>query len=128
MQEFYIKKGSALPVLRMEIFQDGRFDFKRSMIDNALQDSDVTFSMKDRETGILKVSKSPAEIVLAKTDGCEERYIIQYKWKERDTRNEGIYDGWFEINFRGEIIENGIDYPEGLMKVPIQDDLVIYVR
>ena len=128
MQEFYIKKGSLNPILRMEVFQDGRYDFKRGLIDNALQDSIITFSMKDTETGLLKISKAPAELVLADTEGCEERYIIQYKWKERDVRKEGIFEGWFDINFNGNNKEEGIQYPEGNLKVPIQDDLIIYIK
>lgn len=128
MQEFYLKRGSVNPVLRMELIQDGRYDFKRSMIDNALQDSVVSFSMKDTETGLLKVAKAPAEIVLTKSEGCEERYALQYKWKERDVRKEGIYEGWFEIKFNGNLREDGVDYPEGNLTVPIQEDLIIYIK
>ena len=128
MQEFYIRKGSVNPVLRMEVIKDGRFDFNKSLINNAIQDSTVTFSMVDTETGILKIGHAPAEVVLAKTDGCEENYILQYKWKERDVKNSGIFDGWFEIKFNGNLTEDGIDYPKGNLKVPIQDTLRIYVR
>ena len=55
--DFYINRDSVNPVLRMRLFDDGRFDFKRSLINNALQDSNVFFSMKDKETGILKIAK-----------------------------------------------------------------------
>lgn len=128
MQEFYIRKGSLNPVLRMELFQDGRYDFKRSLIDNALQDAVVTFTMMDSETGLLKISEAPAEIVIAKPEGCEEKFLLQYKWKERDVRKEGIFNGWFEIKFNGNLTENGVEYPKGNLKVPIQDDLVIYIK
>ena len=57
MMEFIIKKGSVNPVLRMELIKDGRYDFKKSMIDNAIQDSVVKFYMKDVETDLLKVAK-----------------------------------------------------------------------
>ena len=126
MQEFYIRKGSINPLLRMECFMDGRYDYKRSLINDALQSSDVTFTMKDTETGILKISKAPAEIVDEKSDGCEERYILQYRWNERDTKKEGIYEGTFEINF-GPISEDGVDFPEGNLIVPIQERLIVYV-
>lgn len=128
MQEFYIRKGSLNPVLRMELFQDGRYDFKRSLIDNALQDAVVTFTMVDSETGLLKIAEAPAEIVIAKPEGCEEKFLLQYKWKERDVRKEGIFNGWFEIKFNGNLTENGVEYPKGNLKVPIQDDLVIYIK
>lgn len=126
-QEFFIRKGSVNPVLRMELIKDGRYDFKKSMIDNAIQDSVVKFYMKDVETGLLKVAKADADIVLAQEEGCEEKYILQYKWKERDTKKEGIYEGWFEINFNGNLKEEGVDYPSGKMIVPIQEKLQIII-
>ena len=125
--EFIIKKGSVNPVLRMELIKDGRYDFKKAMIDNALQDSVVKFYMKDVETGLLKVAKADADIVLAQEEGCEEKYILQYKWKERDTKKEGTYEGWFEINFNGNLKEEGADYPSGKMIVPIQEKLQIVI-
>lgn len=127
MMEFIIKKGSVNPVLRMELIKDGRYDFKKSMIDNAIQDSVVKFYMKDVETNLLKVAKADADIVLAQEEGCEEKYILQYKWKERDTKKEGIYEGWFEINFNGNLKEEGVDYPSGKMIVPIQEKLQIII-
>ena len=126
-QEFFIRKGSVNPVLRMELIKDGRYDFKKAMIDNALQDSVVKFYMKDVETGLLKVAKADADIVLAQEEGCEEKYILQYKWKERDTKKEGTYEGWFEINFNGNLKEEGADYPSGKMIVPIQEKLQIVI-
>lgn len=126
-QEFFIRKGSVNPVLRMELIKDGRYDFKKAMIDNALQDSVVKFYMKDVETGLLKVAKADADIVLAQEEGCEEKYILQYKWKERDTKKEGTYEGWFEINFNGNLKEEGVDYPSGKMIVPIQEKLQIII-
>lgn len=126
-QEFFIRKGSVNPVLRMELIKDGRYDFKKAMIDNAIQDSVVKFYMKDVETGLLKVAKADADIVLAQEEGCEEKYILQYKWKERDTKKEGIYEGWFEINFNGNLKEEGVDYPSGKMIVPIQEKLQIVI-
>lgn len=128
MQEFYIRKGSLNPVLRMELFQDGRYDFKRSLIDNALQDAVATFTMVDSETGLLKIAEAPAEIVIAKPEGCEERFLLQYKWTERDVKKEGIFNGWFEIKFNGNLTESGVEYPKGNLKVPIQDDLVIFIK
>ena len=126
-QEFFIRKDSVNPVLRMELIKDGRYDFKKSMIDNAIQDSVVKFYMKDVETGLLKVAKADADIVLAQEKGCEEKYILQYKWKERDTKKEGTYEGWFEINFNGNLKEEGVDYPSGKMIVPIQEKLQIVI-
>ena len=106
-------KGSVNPVLEMELINDGRYDFQKSLLNDALQDSVVTFNMKSEETGILKISQANANIVLANEDSCQERYILQYKWKERDVKQEGTFYGWFEIKFNGNLTSDGVDYPKG---------------
>ena len=128
-QEFYIVKNSTLPILRMELINDGRTDFLKSdVIGKALQDAKVCFSMKNVDTDILKISNAPCNIALAKTEGCEERYVIEYPWKTRDTKEEGIFKGWFTIDFNCNIQEEGVKYPKGKLIVPISEDLMIYVK
>jgi len=129
MMEFAIRVGSNYPSLRMELIEDGRYDFHKAKINNALQDSDVVFSMKDIETGILKVSKAKAVIKNADTEGCEDKYVVEYDWQTRDTAKPGIYEGWFDINFKGDVVEAGVDYPSaGKLRVPVTEDLLIYIR
>lgn len=128
MQEFYIVKDSVNPVLEMELIDDGRYDFKRSLFNEALQDSEVTFSMKDEETGIMKISKSKANVVLAIDDVSEEKYILQYKWSKRDVSKKGTYEAWFEITFNENIISDGIEYPKGNLKVPVEEKLRIIIH
>lgn len=127
-QEFYIIRGSVNPVLRMEVIKDGRYDYNKSLIENAMQDSVVTFSMINTESGLLKIGKAPAEIVMAVSDDCEEKYVLQYTWKERDVKTPGIYKGWFEIKFNGDLTEYGVEYPKGNLKLPIEEDLIIYIK
>lgn len=128
-QEFYIIKGATVPYLRMELINDGRTDFLKSdIINKSLQDATVKFSMKNTDTDVLKISNAPCNVVLAKTDGCEEKYVIEYRWKERDTKESGIYQGWFTIDFLGNITEEGVDFPEGKLIVPISENLIIYVK
>lgn len=128
-QEFFVRQGVNYPALRMELIEDGRYDFHKAKINNALQDSDVVFSMKDIETGILKVSKAKAVIKNADTEGCEDKYVVEYDWQTRDTAKPGIYEGWFDINFKGDVVEAGVDYPSaGKLRIPVTEDLLIYVR
>lgn len=129
MQEFYIRQYSVNPVLEMELIADGRYDFQKSLMNDAIQDSEVTFSMKDEETGLLKVAKEKANIVLANDGGCDEKYILQYKWKERDVAKKGVFNGWFEIKFNGDL-KSGDDivYPEGNLIVPVEEELRIFVK
>jgi hypothetical protein len=129
MQEFFIRTGANYPALRMELIEDGRYDFHKSKFNNALQDSDVVFSMRDIETGILKVSKAKAVIKNADTEGCEDKYVVEYDWQTRDTAKPGIYEGWFDIDFKGDVVEAGVDYPSaGKLRIPVTEDLLIYVR
>lgn len=129
MQEFFINKNSVNPVLRMELISDGRYDYKKSYIYNhAIENATVTFSMENRETGKLKVSKSPAEIIEISTNGCENKHILQYTWKPRDVKESGSFKGWFEIVFLGDLKEDNIQYPNGNLIVPIEDELVININ
>ena len=128
MQEFFILKGSLNPVLEMELINDGRYDFQKSLLNDALQDSVVTFNMKDEETGILKVAKAKANIVLAEDESCQERYVLQYKWNKRDVSKEGFYKGWSENAFNGNITTEGIEYPTGTFIAHIEEDLRIIVK
>lgn len=128
MQYFYIKKGSVNPILRVELINDGRFDFlKNAEFNNAIQNAVVTFSMYE-EDGTVKVSRGECSIVLAQADDiCTERYIIEYKWNKRDTKKEGIYTGKFEINFNDDLYEYGVEYPSGNLLMPIHEELKIAV-
>lgn len=128
MQEFFIIQGSLNPVLVMELVNDGRYDWQKSLINDALQDSVVTFSMADEETGLLKVAKQQADIVLADEDSCQERYLLRYKWKPRDVEKPGYYKGWFEIKFNGDLSQSGVQFPEGNLKVPIEEQLRIVIK
>lgn len=128
-QEFYIINGATVPYLRMELINDGRTDYiKTDVINKSLQDAVVKFSMKNTETGVLKISNAPCNVVLAKTEGCEEKYVIEYQWKERDTKEKGIYQGWFTINFNGNLTEENVDFPQGKLIVPISEDLMIIIK
>lgn len=127
-QIFRINKGSVLPTLRMELINDAKYEFiKKSKFNNAIQNADVTFSMKN-EKNVLKISKAPVNIVYPQNDSCGAAYILEYKWKERDTKEEGKYEGWFEITFNDDIYEEGVQYPNGKLIMPITEKLLIYIQ
>lgn len=127
-QYFYICKNSVNPTLRVELVYDGRYDFMKSaLFNNSIQNATVTFSMWD-DTERIVISKAPCNIVLSDNNSCEERYIIEYQWKERDTKKVGQYKGRFEIKFNGDLYEEGVDYPSGNLIVPIYEDLIVFVK
>lgn len=128
MQEFYIKQHSLNPVLRMELICDGRYDYKKSdLFNKSIQNATVTFSMKNTSNDILKISKAKADIVVAADMTCETKHLLQYTWKERDVKEKGVYEGWFEIIFNEDIYEENVIFPKGKLIVPIEDKLIINI-
>lgn len=128
MQEFYINQHSVNPVLRMELISDGNYEYKNNFFNNSIQNADVTFSMKNVNNDILKISKAKAEIVLSEEGGCEEKYILQYTWNKRDVKEKGVFKGWFEIKFNNDLYEEGVEYPQGNLIIPIENELFIYIH
>lgn len=127
-QIFRINKNSTLPTLRMELVNDGKYDFFKSyMFNNSIQNASIKFSMRN-ENGVLKVSKQEANIFLLDNGGCDETYVIEYKWKERDTKEVGKYEAWFEIEFYGDIYEDNTTYDSGKLIMPINEPLYIYIH
>lgn len=123
---FTINKGSELPKLRVELIQDGKTDFHKFYL--ALQAADsVTFTMTNLETGIKKIAKAPAEIVYDENSGCEERYLLQYTWKKRDTNESGTFVGHFHIIFNDQVVTDGLVFPKGELIVPIEEPLNIII-
>lgn len=118
MQEFFINKDATLPILKMELLNDGRTDFDKFF--EMIQNSTITFSMEDIENGILNIANEPA--LLLPKDGCgTDEYFICYKWRVRDTKQKGRFKGVFKITF-------GDVYGGGTLLVPIQEELVIVIQ
>ena len=125
MQEFYINKDSLLPTLRIELIEDGRHDYNKMY--EMLQNSSITFTMVNSDTGVTKIAKAPAYIKAREDGGCVEQYVICYDWKKRDINEEGNYIGKFNIEF-GDIKNDEYTYPSGNLIVPIREDLLIIVK
>lgn len=126
-QYFSINRGSELPKLRVELIQDGKTDFRKFYL--AIQAADsVSFTMTNLETGIKKIAKAPAEVVYDENSGCEERYLLQYTWKKRDTNESGTFIGHFHINFNDQVVADGMVFPKGELIVPIEEEIVIIVK
>ena len=123
---FFIKQGSVLPTLRMELIEDGRHDFGK--FHEAIQDSEITFTMVNVDTNVTKVAKGKAYIKLRENDDCTEQYVICYDWKAHDTKEAGTYEGTFDINFNGNIKNDSYTYPSGLLRMPIREKLYIVIE
>lgn len=129
MEYHYINQNATLPNLRVELINDGRYDYAKSyMFNNAIQNADVTFTMRRVDDDSLKISKAPCSIILVDQGSCEERYIIEYAWKKRDTNEKGKFIGRFNITFNGDLKEEGVTYDAGELIAPITEELVVFVK
>ena len=114
--EFTIAKNSNLPVLKMQLVNDGITDPSKfsSFIENSL----IYFSMKDSSNGLYKIQSAPAGFVnktFTNPDATPEYYIF-YKFTKTNTNKSGIYEGEFKfIN------------DEGTTILPIREKLIIKV-
>ena len=122
---FFINKGATLPTLRMEAINDGKHDFSKLNI--ALQAADVYFNMTNIENGIRKIANQKANVIMKEDNGCEDKYIIEYQWKERDTKTPGLYKGEFRIVFNDTVEVDGKTLPIGELIVPISQELHIHI-
>ena len=126
-QQFFINKDSVLPILRMELIYDGRHDFNKFW--DAIQESDITFTMTNVDTKVIKIANAPCYIKLREIDGCVDQYVICYDWKKRDTKERGTYEGVFTINFNGNLTsETDTSYPKGNLIMPIREKLMITIQ
>jgi hypothetical protein len=113
----------------MELICDGVYDYKKSMLfNNSIQNASVSFSMKNIENDVLKISKSKVEIVSPNCECCNDNYILQYSWTKRDVNESGTYKGWFEIKFNGDLYEEGVNYHSGNLIIPIENELIIHIQ
>lgn len=118
--DFLIKKNATLPMVILELIQDGRNDYKN--FHEKVQNATITFSMYDVETGVKKIGCKTATC-LCKTCGngndCdEEQYYIAYQFTGKDTSKAGRYVGQFTITF--------LD-GSGTLITPIREELFINV-
>lgn len=125
MKQFNINKDATLPYLEIEPVMNGRNTFRK--LYEALQNADISFSMKNIDTGIWKIANAQANIVNSTEQGCEDRFKIQYRWKTRDTKEAGRYLAQFKIKFLNDIVSSDTIFPKGELIVPIYEDIIVNI-
>lgn len=125
MKQFSIIKNATLPYLEIEPINDGRNDFKKLYY--AIQSADATFTMTNMENGIKKIANAECYILPVEDETCDEKFKIQYRWKKRDTAEEGVYVGQFKIKFRDDLKVDNMIFPKGELIVPIAEELQIVI-
>ena len=59
--DFYIRKNSTEPVLKMKVIEDGKNDYGN--LHDKLANSSIKFSMRDYNTGVYKILNRSGSIV-----------------------------------------------------------------
>ena len=115
--EFTIGQNSSLPLLKLQVVNDGTQNFDSMM--KFIETSSVFFSMIRTENGIPKFTSRPAGIVEKTFDdpNAEPEYYIYYQFTSNDTKDEGRYEGQFMIRSS-----------EGVLILPIREQLFINVQ
>ena len=116
--EFSINKNSTLPILKLELIQDGRNDFQK--FHEKVQNANIYFSMTDVITGVKRIAKKLTGIqqVEPASDCVGDEFYLIYQFTERDTSVGGRYVGQFEIEF----LDNS-----GTLLVPIKEELFVNI-
>jgi len=116
--EFFIRKNSLEPILKMELVRDGRNDF--SDFHDKLSNSSIKFSMRNVEDGTYKVLNQSAGIIqkVLLSENAPVEYYIYYRWRKKDVKKVGRYQAMFSIYLHDECSE---------LKVPIREDLFINI-
>ena len=97
--EFFIRKGSSEPILKLRMIDDGKND--KSGFNDALQNCDITFEMFNIENGEYEILNSPCQITTRtkKYDQTTDEYYIVHRFTESQTSNVGKYEGKVIIQF-----------------------------
>ena len=116
--EFFIRKNSTEPILKMQLIQDGRNDFDSFY--QKLVNSAISFSMKDTQNGAFVILNKAAGIVAKTTIDAlsPTEYYIYYRWQPSDVSEVGRYQAQFNIS----LIDDCSD-----LIVPVREDLYVNI-
>ena len=122
--DFFIKKNATLPLLKMQVVQDGRSDYQGFM--ESLADATISFTMINEATGIPKIVSRPAYIVelIGLDPNALPEYYVYYRFTKRDTNTVGRYVGQFLIKYNQALLGG----PQGDLIVPLRDELFINIQ
>ena len=117
--EFFIRKDSIEPVLKMQLIQDGRNDFRKFY--QGLENAMLSFSMKKVDTGEYVILNKAAGIVQkTEIDPINDpEYYIYYRWQPTDVMEAGRYQGQFLIEF----LTDGTQ-----LVAPVREDLYVNIQ
>lgn len=120
--EFFIRKGSTDPILKLRLVDDGRND--KSSLNDLLENADITFDMYETET-LTPIILGESCFLTTRTkkyDQTTEEYYITFRFTEDQTNESGKFEGIVNIQFRDTDLS-----PTNKLIVPIKEKLFINI-
>lgn len=116
--DFSINKNATLPILKLELINDGRNGYKK--FHEMIQNSNIRFCMTELSTGVKFVGNKEALCIVKESDNdsIDEEYYIGYQFSPKETKKPGTFIGEFTIDF--------LD-GSGILIVPIREELFIHI-
>jgi hypothetical protein len=111
--DYFIRKGSDYSELALELIQDGHTNYEDFILQ--IQDATLTFSMANSDTGMLKIHKAEAKVII---DEARMNCQLVYAFEPKDVRVPGTYIGRFNITFNKD---------NSNLIVPIREELKIHI-
>ena len=114
--EFNVRKNATLPVLKMQVVDDGRGGL--DSFTNSIETSSLYFSMADVDTGSYKIYMSPAGFVekTFEEPNAKVEYYSYFKFIKNHLNRVGRYRGEFVLKTN-----------DGTLILPIRENLYINV-
>lgn len=115
--EFFIRKGSTDPILKLKLIDDGKND--KSSFNDLLVNSVITFEMFDVSTGVFEILNSPCYLTtkIQKYNNTTDEFYIVHRFTIEQTSIVGRYEGKITITFE----DNNV------LIVPIKEKLFINI-
>jgi hypothetical protein len=120
--EFFIRKGSTDPLLKMRLVDDGKND--KSSLNDLLENADIRFNMTEVSTEIPHILGGECHLTYRtkKYDQTTDEYYITFRFTEEQTSISGKFEGVFNIQFRDTNLQ-----PTNKLIVPIKEKLFINI-
>jgi hypothetical protein len=117
--EFFIRKGSSEPILKMRLIDDAKND--KSSFNDRLENADIRLSMYHYETMEPHLLNEVCNITTRtkKYDQTTDEYYIVYKFNSNQTSIIGKYEGVITIYFN--------DIESNKLILPIKEKLFINI-
>lgn len=120
--EFFIRKGSSEPILKLQLVDDGIND--KSHLNDLLENSEITFEMKDVNTDVFQILNKPCFITTRtkKYNQTTDEYYIICQFTMEDTSEVGRFEGIINVQFLNTDLQ-----PTTKLILPIREKLFINV-